>query len=88
MHQEKCGPPTLTVTVHAPSTPEPQTFTWPQTTKVGDAADEAAKAFGLTAEEPTFQNAAGEVLDRSTPLIAAGVRDGDILELVSAGGGV
>ncbi len=85
---ENSGPPEITVTVHEPSKPEPKTFTWHKTKKVGEAADEAAAAFGLVAEEPTFQNADGEVLDRSKPLVAAGVRDGDILDLVSAGGGV
>lgn len=85
---ENPGPPMITVTVHEPSNPEPKMFTWPQTMKVGDAADEAAAAFRLAAEEPTFQNSAGQVLDRSKPLVAAGVRDGDVLDLVSAGGGV
>lgn len=85
---ESAGPPNITVTVHEPSNPEPKTFTWPKTKKVGEAADEAAVAFGLVAAEPSFQNADGEVLDRSKTLVAAGVRDGDVLELVSAGGGV
>ncbi len=85
---ENVGPPSITIAVHEPSNPEPRPFTWPQTKKVGEAADEAAIAFGIVAEEPTFQNAAGEVLDRSKPLVAAGVRDGDALDLVSAGGGV
>ncbi len=35
-----------------------------------------------------FDRPAGYVLDRTKPLVAAGVRDGDTLELVSAGGGV
>jgi len=82
------GPPTITVHVYEPSTPDPRDFTWPKTMKVGEAAVEAAKAFGLAAEDPTFQNAGGEILDRQKPLVAAGVRDGDRLELVSAGGGV
>ena len=82
------GPPTVTVKVYEPSKPDPKEFTWPMTTKVGDAAREAAAAFGLAAEDPTFQNAQDEILDRNKPLVAAGVRDGDSLELVSAGGGV
>jgi hypothetical protein len=85
---DHAGPPTFTVTVYAPSVTEPKTFTWPQTIKVGDAAAEAAAAFGIDAEAATFQNAQNEVLDRQKPLVAAGVRDGDTLELVSAGGGV
>lgn len=82
------GPPEITVTVYQPSEPEPKEFTWPKTKKVGDAADEAMREFGLTAENPTFQNADDEVLDRNKPLVAEGVKDGDVLELVSAGGGV
>ena len=82
------GPPTITVSVFEPSQPEPKSFTWQKTMKVAEAAREAAQAFGLAAEDPTFQNADGEILDRGKPLVAAGVRDGDRLELVSAGGGV
>lgn len=81
------GPPTVTVKVFAPSSVAPKTFTWPQTKKVGEAASEAAAAFGVSPEAPTFQKG-DEVLDRNKPLVAAGVRDGDTLELVSAGGGV
>lgn len=82
------GPPAIRVNVHEPSDPAPKLFTWAKTTKVGDAADEAARAFGLSAEEPTFQNAGKEVLDRGKPLVAEGVKDGDVVDLVSAGGGV
>ena len=84
----QAAPPTITVTVHAPPVPDPKEFTWAKTTKVGVAADEAAAAFGLAAEEPSFQNTDGEVLDRAKPLVAEGVVDGDVLDLVSAGGGV
>jgi hypothetical protein len=73
--------------VYAPSVIDPKQFTWPQTMKVSDAAAAAATAFGITAEAATFQKG-DVVLDRQKPLIAAGVRDGDTLELVSAGGGV
>ena len=81
---------TLTVAVYSPKTPDPKEFTWPKTMKVGDAADEAAKAFGYDpdTEPPTFQNADGKVFDRNKPLIAEHVKDGDSLELVSSGGGV
>lgn len=88
MSQEDHGPPTINVTVFAPGFTEPKQFTWPKTKKVGEAAAEAAAAFGITAESPTFQNQQDEILDRNKPLVAAGVRDGDKLELVSAGGGV
>jgi len=85
---ERHGPPTVTVTVFAPRQIEPRTFSWPQTTRVGDAAAEAARDFGYEPGTPSFQNADGEVLDRDKPLVAAGVRDGDELELVDVGGGV
>ena len=78
----------LTVTVFSPREPEPRTFTWPKTTRVGDAAAEAAAAFGLVGGTPTFRNDAQDILDRDKPLIAEKVRDGDRLELVDIGGGV
>jgi hypothetical protein len=81
------GVPQITVTVFAPSHVEPKQFTWPQTKKVGEAAAEAAAAFGLDVESPTFQKG-DEVLDRNKPLVGAHVKDQDTLELVSAGGGV
>jgi hypothetical protein len=85
---ERHGAPTITVTVFAPRATEPRTYTWPKTTRVGDAAAEAAGDFGYAPGTPSFQNTAGEVLDRDKPLVAAGVRDSDELELVDVGGGV
>ncbi|HEX2879779.1 MAG TPA: hypothetical protein VHO25_09580 [Polyangiaceae bacterium] len=86
---ENPGPPTVTVKVFSPREPDPKTFTWPQTMRVGDAAAEAALAFGYPSGlTVSFQNKAGEVLDRKKPLVAAGVRDGDTLEIVDVGGGV
>lgn len=82
------GPPTITVLVFVPSQIEPRKFTWPKTMRVGDAARQVAEAFGLTVENPTLQNKDGEALDRDKPLVAAGVRDGDRLDLIDAGGGV
>lgn len=87
MKPEDVGP-NITVTVFSPSTPDPKTFTWQKTTKVGDAAAEAAEAFGHAGGTPTFRSAGGEILDRDKPLVAEGVRDGDELELVDVGGGV
>jgi hypothetical protein len=81
------GVPQITVKVFAPSHVEPKQFTWAQTTKVGTAAAEAAVAFGIDVESPTFQKGE-EVLDRDKPLVAAHVKNHDTLELVSAGGGV
>ncbi len=82
------GPPTITVLVYVPSQIEPRSFTWPKTLRVGDAAREVADVFGLSVENPTLQNKDGEALDRDKPLVAAGVRDGDRLDLIDAGGGV
>jgi hypothetical protein len=77
----------VTVTVYAPSVVEPKQFTWLQSTKVGEDAAEAAKAFHIDTEAPTFQKG-DDVLDRQKTLHAAGVKECDTLELVSAGGGV
>lgn len=78
----------LTVSVFSPRDPDPRTFTWAKTTKVADAASEAASAFGYEAGTPTFRNGEGRVLDRNKPLVAEHVNDGDRLELVDIGGGV
>jgi hypothetical protein len=78
----------LTVHVLAPRSPEKKTFTWEKTMRVGEAATAAAAAFGYEGGNPSLENAADEVLDNQKPLIAAGVRDGDCLELVDSGGGV
>ena len=78
----------ITVTVVAPRDPNPKRFTWPKTMQVGEAAAEAAAAFGYEPGNPSFVNAAGEVLDRNKPLVAEHVEDGDQLELVDVGGGV
>lgn len=85
--QEDRGVRDITVTVFAPSQVEPKEFTWPQTLKVGVAAGEAASAFKIDVESPTFQKG-DEVLDREKTLVGAHVKDHDELELVSAGGGV
>src|SRR5690349_18568480 len=78
----------ITVRVFAPRFAEPKTFNWLKTMKTGDAAREAASAFGYMGGNPALQNASKEVLDNKKPLVANGVRDGDTLELVDSGGGV
>ena len=65
----------LTVEVFSPRVPEPMKFTWSKSLKVGDAADQAAKAFGYEAGNPTLLDKAGHVLDRDKTLSEAGVRD-------------
>jgi hypothetical protein len=74
--------------VYAPRSTEPRVYTWPKTVRVGDAAAEVARDFGYQPGTPSFQTTDGEVLDRDKSLVAAGVRDGDRLELVDVGGGV
>jgi len=77
----------VTVTVVAPRSVEPRTFTFKKSLRVGEAAREAATAFGYVGGNPTFAKAS-TVLDRDKTLVAEGVRDGDRLEIVDAGGGV
>lgn len=79
---------TLTVTVYAPRSVEPKEFTWKRSLLVGDAAKEAASAFGYGEGTPSLENEDNNVLDRSKPLVAEDVRDGDALELTDVGGGV
>ena len=78
----------LTVEVFSPRVPQPMKFTWAKSFHVGQAADEAAKAFNYEAGTPTFLNKDGKVLDREKTLIESGVRDFDQLELTDKGGGV
>lgn len=77
----------LNVKVFAPRSPKPKRFSWEKQMPVGEAADEAAQAFEYSPGTPTLAKD-GEVLDRDKHLRAAGVRNGDKLELVDIGGGV
>jgi hypothetical protein len=77
----------LQVTVSVPRATEPKTFEWSKHLSVGEAADQAAAAFGYSGGTPSLAKG-DEVLDRSKQLVAAGVRDGDELDLVDTGGGV
>lgn len=85
---EDHGHQDITVEVFVPSQVEGKTFTWPRNMRVGEAAEQAAAAFEIQGWTPSLQNEAGKVLDRDKPLVAEGVREGDKLELVDAGGGV
>lgn len=78
---------TLEVKVIAPGIVEPRDFSFRKNLSVGEAAAEAAATLGFQANSPSFQKG-DEVLDRNKRLVAAGVRDGDLLELVDVGGGV
>ncbi len=88
--KDKPKPPgkhTLDVVVYAPGETKPRKFSWDKHMLVADAAAEAAKAFGHTSGNPSLANGK-EVLPRDKQLVAAGVRDGDRLELIDIGGGV
>lgn len=79
----------ITVVVHAPRHKEAKSFRWNPSMLVGDAAKEAAAAFGYAPNgNPTFMTRDGDVLDRNKTLAEAGVKSGDKLELVDSGGGV
>lgn len=79
---------TLEVLVFSPRNPGDQRpFSWSKHMTVGEAAAEAATAFGYSGGQPTLAKD-GVPLDRSKQLVAAHVRDGDLLEIVDAGGGV
>ena len=86
---EEHGAPTIIITVFSPKESEGKEFTFPKTKKVGEAATEAALAFGYAAGSTvSFQNADKKVLDRDKPLVAEHVKDGDSLDIVDVGGGV
>lgn len=81
----------LTLVVNAPRAPEPKTFTWPKTMKVGDAARTAATEFGYSGGNPGLQylgTTPPRPLDNSKTLVAEHLRDGDELEIIDTGGGV
>lgn len=77
----------VTVTVFAPRDPDGDPFTWNKHQTVGVAAQEVADAFGYSPGTPTLAKD-GVALDRDKQLVAAGVHEGDRLELVDTGGGV
>ena len=77
----------ITVEVSAPRSPEAKIFTWPKTKLVGEAAAEAATAFGYVGGHPGLIKDK-KVLDNNKTLAAAGVHNRDHLELTDTGGGV
>lgn len=79
----------ITVEVFHLAKEDSKSFTWSWTTKVEDAAREAAEAFGVpNPGSATFANEDEETLKREKPLRAADVEEGDELELVDTTGGV
>lgn len=80
----------LHVLVLAPGFVEPRKFEFKKTLTVKQAATEAASAFGYRANTPGFQTTGPDPkeLPENETLAAAGVRDGETLELIDTGGGV
>ena len=86
--QGKQDKQTYEVEVFAPRAPnDRRPYSWSKHMTVGEAAAEAGPDFGIQGGQPTFAKD-GTPLDRSKQLVAAGVRDGDLLEIVDAAGGV
>ena len=80
----------LHVIVFAPRSPEPKTFVWAPTLKVGAAAGQAADAFGYTGGNPGLQTEGKvpRVLDNSKTLAEEHVHNDEKPELIDTGGGV
>ncbi|HYT76459.1 MAG TPA: hypothetical protein VEL79_17005 [Vicinamibacterales bacterium] len=80
----------ITVKVFSPRSPDAKSFTWRKTTKVAEAAREAAKAFGYQGGAPGLQTTEDppRVLDNNKTLVAEHIVDGSELEIVDTGGGV
>lgn len=78
----------LDVLVFSPRDPaDRRPFSWSKHLTVGEAAAEAAAAFGYSGGQPTLAED-GKPLDRAKQLVAEHIKDGDLLEIVDAGGGV
>jgi len=80
----------LEIIVFAPRSPQPKEFTWPKTLKVGEAARQAATAFGYQGGNPGLQTEGHppRVLDNNKTLAEEHVHDHEKLELIDTGGGV
>jgi hypothetical protein len=79
---------TLEGTVKAPGFIEAKEFSFAKNLTVAQAAHQAAEAFGYTPNTPGFQDSDGNELPGDKRLVAAGVRDGDELQLIDTAGGV
>lgn len=64
---------------------DPPTFSFGKTVKVGDAATQAATTLGYSADGTYTFSAKGETLDRSKPLAAYHLKDGDVVVLTDFG---
>lgn len=86
--KEKPDKDILDVYVFPPRDPNlREEFHWSKHLTVGEAAEEAAARFGYSGGQPTLARD-GKPLERSKQLVAEHVRDGDVLGLVDAAGGV
>ena len=67
-----------------------QEFTFPQQTKVQDAANQAAVALGYPSggNYALFRFATNEELDGQRPLVSYQIEDGEVLSLSDTGTGV
>ena len=65
-------------------------FTFPQQTKVQDAAKQAALALGYpdNGNYALFRFATNEELDGQRPLVSYQIKDGEVLSLLDTGSGV
>jgi hypothetical protein len=73
------------VTVCSPQVPAGLRFRFPKGFTVGFAAKVAAGKYGYDGSSTNFQTVSKKVLDRNLTLEAAGVQNGDVLELVDPG---
>lgn len=87
-HPERPGGDTLDVLVLAPGFLDPHPFSFRKNLTVSEAARQAAETLGYRPNTPGFQDAEGKELPGDKRLVAAGVRDGDVLELIDTAGGV
>jgi hypothetical protein len=81
---------TIKVIVYSPRSPHPKEFEWRKTLRIGEAAREAATAFGYKGGNPGLQTTANppRVLDNNKTLAEEHVHNGEKLELIDTGGGV
>ena len=80
------GESTVTFTVKS-GRGDAEEFTFQKGTKVGEAAEEVADAYGYDADDPTFVHPDEGELDRNKPLARYDL-EGDSVTLVNNEGGV
>lgn len=84
---------TLELKVRAPQSDpddDPREFSYNRGTKVGDAAEEAAQAYGFATDTQTwtFMLESEEVLDPNSTLASEDIEDDDTVTLTDFGRGV